>query len=243
MKKSTLETFIKKYNLNGSIESVKLTVKDNQLQTSAITGDKNLLASVKLSDFTGLEDIEIGLYDTAKLKQMLSVLKDDIEICTNTKNGKITSLQISDDSTTVQYVTADLSVIPQSPSIKKLPTFNVEIETSAEFISKFIKAKNALPDVDTFTLTMNKKGKLEMILGFNNINSNRITLNVVTKEGKDTVSKPISLNAKYLKDILTSNNECEISTLKVSDSGLATITFIKDNFESIYYLTEIKNVD
>ena len=130
MKKSTLETFIKKYNLNGSIESVKLIVKDKQLQTSAITDDKNLLASVKLSDFTALEDIEIGLYDTAKLKQMLSVLKDDIEICTNTKNGKITSLQISDDSTTVQYVTADLSVIAQSPSIKKLPTFNVEIETT-----------------------------------------------------------------------------------------------------------------
>jgi hypothetical protein len=243
MKKTILDTFIKKYNIGGNIESVKIVVKDKELITSAITDDKNVMAHVKVTDFTALDDIEIGIYDTAKLKQMIGVLGEDIEISTNTKNDKVTSLNFSDQSTNVQYVTSDLAVIPVAPNIKKIPDFNAEIELNNEFISKFIKAKNALSDVDTFTLTMNKKNKLEMIIGFTNTNSNKITLNVTAKEGKDKVSKPISFSAKYLKDILTSNNDCEGAVLRSSDLGLANISFTKDNFVSTYYLVEIKSVD
>jgi hypothetical protein len=243
MKKTILDTFIKKYNIGGNIESVKIVVKDKELITSAITDDKNVMAHVKVTDFTALDDIEIGIYDTAKLKQMIGVLGEDIEISTNTKNDKVTSLNFSDQSTNVQYVTSDLAVIPVAPNIKKIPDFNAEIELNNEFISKFIKAKNALSDVDTFTLTMNKKNKLEMVIGFTNTNSNKITLNVTAKEGKDKVSKPISFSAKYLKDILTSNNDCEGAVLRSSDLGLANISFTKDNFVSTYYLVEIKSVD
>jgi hypothetical protein len=243
MKKTILDTFIKKYNIGGNIESVKIVVKDKELITSAITDDKNVMAHVKVTDFTALDDIEIGIYDTAKLKQMIGVLGEDIEISTNTKNDKVTSLNFSDQSTNVQYVTSDLAVIPVAPNIKKIPDFNAEIELNNEFISKFIKAKNALSDVDTFTLTMNKKNKLEMIIGFTNTNSNKITLNITAKEGKDKVSKPISFSAKYLKDILTSNNDCEGAVLRSSDLGLANISFTKDNFVSTYYLVEIKSVD
>jgi len=243
MKKTILDTFIKKYNIGGNIESVKIVVKDKELITSAITDDKNVMAHVKVTDFTALDDIEIGIYDTAKLKQMIGVLGEDIEISTNTKNDKVTSLNFSDQSTNVQYVTSDLAVIPVAPNIKKIPDFNAEIELNNEFISKFIKAKNALSDVDTFTLTMNKKNKLEMVIGFTNTNSNKITLNITAKEGKDKVSKPISFSAKYLKDILTSNNDCEGAVLRSSDLGLANISFTKDNFVSTYYLVEIKSVD
>jgi hypothetical protein len=245
MKKSTLETFIKKYNLNGNVESVKLVVDDTdkKLRTAAITDDKNLLIDVVLSDVSGIDASQIGIYDTAQLKQMLSVLGEDINIKINNKADKVMSLTISDDTTEIQYVTADLDIIAVSPALKKLPDFNVEIDFTSDFISKFIKAKNALSDIDTFTLMMNKKKKLEMAIGHSKINSNKITLNVVTKNDKDTVANPISFSAKYLKEILTSNSDCDGAVLKVSDSGLANISFTKDNFASNYYLIEIKNVD
>jgi hypothetical protein len=245
MKKSILETFIKKYNLNGNIEHVKLVVDgtQKQLRTSSITEDKNAIADVKLNDFTALDAMEIGIYDTATLKQMLGVLGDEIEITANTKNDKITSLTFSDESTQIQYVTADLVVIPKSPSMKKIPEINVEIEVNNAFITKFIRSKNALPDVDKFTLCMSKKNKLEMVVGHGKNNTNRITLSVTTLNNKESVSKSLSFSATYLKEILTSNNECESAILKVSDSGLATIEFVNGNFISSYYLIEIKDIN
>jgi hypothetical protein len=242
MKKQILETFIKKYSLGGNIESVKWIISNKEFKTTAATCDKSVLIDVKLSDFTDMSDAEIGIYDTPRLKQMLGVLGDEITVSTNTNiNNKIISLSLVDTDTEVQYVTADLSVIPPSFSLKKLPPFNVEIELNEDFIAKFIKAKNALSDVDTFTLAMNKKNVLEFIIGYSNINSNKIRLDVKTADGLATVAKPISFSAKYLKDILVSNNDCESSILKVSDSGLATLSFNKDNFSSTYYLVESTN--
>ena len=246
MNKSTLETFIKKYNLNGNVEQVKIVVDDaeKKLKTSAITDDRNVLIDVSLGEFTEMTSAQIGVYDTAQLKQMLAVLSENITVKTNTKADKVTSITLGDDTTEVQYVTADLDIIAPAPALKKLPDFNAEIDFSETFISKFIKAKNALSDVETFTLTMNKKKKLEMVIGqVGKNNTNKITLDVATKDGKDSVSKAISFSAKYLKEILTSNNDCDSAVLKVSDAGLACISFSKDNFVATYYLVEIKNVD
>lgn len=246
MNKSTLDTFIKKYNLNGNVESVKIIINDTEktLKTSAVSEDRNVVINVSIKDFTELETAEIGIYNTAKLKQMLSVLSEDITVKPNIKNDKITSLSFSDTDTQVQYATADSDIIASPKTLKRLPDFNVEIDFNENFINKFIKSKNALSDIDNFTLTMNKKKKLEMVIGENSkSNTNKIILDVPTKNGKDTVSKPISFSAKYLKEILTSNNDCDNAVLKVSDEGMASITFEKDNFESVYYLLEIKNVD
>lgn len=247
MKKQILEQFIRKYSLNGTIESVKLTVdaKKTLLSTNTITEEKNVLVDVKYNKFDAItDDCELGIHDTSKLKSMLGVLGEDVTLELNKKtDGKITSIVFNDTSTDVQFVTADLSVIPAAPTLKKLPVFNVEIELNADFIAKFSKAKNALPDVETYTLMMNKKGVLEMILGYSTLNSNRIKLNVKTINGKDKLGKTINFNAKYLKEILSANNDCDNAVLKVSDAGLATISFSGSDFDSTYYMVEIKSVD
>ena len=48
MKKQTLNSFIDKYSLNGTIESVKWVVDNNekQIKTSSISDDKNVLSFV-----------------------------------------------------------------------------------------------------------------------------------------------------------------------------------------------------
>lgn len=241
MKKEVLELFLKKFNLNGNIDSVKWVVdsKEKQLRTSALTEDRNVMADVKLNNFTDLVDATIGIYNTAQLKQMLNVLGDEIKMELNVTNDKVTSITFSDDLTKIQYVTADLSVIPSGITLKKIPPFNVEIDFNQEFINKFVRAKNALSDINIFTLLM-RDNKLELVIGQSNINSNKITLGLVTKNGKDSVTKPISFNAMYLKEILVSNNDCDSAVLKVSDAGLATIAFTKNDFVSEYYLVEVK---
>ena len=246
MKKQILEQFIKKYSLNGTIESVKLNVdsKTTTLSTNTITEEKNVLIDVKYNKFDAItDDSVLGIHNTSKLKTMLGVLGDEITLSLNKNATKVTSVVFSDSTTDVQFVTADLSVIPDSPKIKKLPDFNVEIELNNEFVTKFTKAKNALSDVDTFTLLMNKKNVLELVLGYSSLNSNRIKLGVTTLNGKDAVGKVINFNAKYLKEILAANSDCDNSVLKISDSGLAMVTFINSEFESTYYLVEIKSED
>jgi len=245
MKKQTINTFIDKYSLNGTIESVKWVVDNanKQIKTASISDDKNVLSFVVIKDSAGLNDAEIGINDTAKLKKLLSVLNDEVNISFNTREDKIVSLSLTGESTDVQYVTADLSVIPKVPELKKLPPFNLEIPLTKEFVTTFVKAKNALSDVDTLTFTKDKKDKIKLVLGFSSVNSNRINIDFKAVEGKDTLSKTIHFSAKHLKEILTSNSDCENAVLKISDAGIAHVEFNNDTFNSSYYLVEIKNVD
>jgi hypothetical protein len=246
MKKSLFETFIKKYTLNGSVETVKLVINnaDKYIEVFGISDTRTLISNVKLSEFTDLTSAEIGIYESSKLIHMLKVLGEDITVSINKNDDdtKIISLLFADDTSEVKFVTADLDVIPKA-GIKTLPDFNIEIELNEAFISKFIKAKNALNDVESFTILMNKKkNKLELAIGHGKTNTNKITLDVVTKPGKDIIVEPISFNAQHLKDIIVSNDH-EESVLKISEAGLAAITFNKNNFFSNYYLSKIKNVD
>ncbi len=245
MKKQTLNSFIDKYSLNGTIESVKWVVDNNdkQIKTSSISDDKNVLSFVVIKDTAGLDNAELGVNDTTKLKKLLNVLGEEVNIAFNKREEKIVSLSISGEQTDVQYVTADLSVIPNVPALKKLPPFNLEIPLSKEFVSTFVKAKSALSDVDTLTFIKDKKDKIKLVIGYSNVNSNRINIDVKPTEGKDTLGKTLHFSAKYLKEILTSNSDCENAVLKVSDAGLAHVEFNNDTFNSNYYLVEIKNVD
>ena len=69
MNKITLDTFIQKYNLGGSINSVKWESKGNKLVTKFVTPDKSLLGEVVVDKF-GFEDAELGIYQTDQLQKL-----------------------------------------------------------------------------------------------------------------------------------------------------------------------------
>jgi hypothetical protein len=247
MKKNTLTSFINKYSLNGNIESVRWVVdsNENKIKTSSISYERDVLCFVEIKDSFGLESHEIGVNDTIKLQKLLGVLGDSLNVTYNKTNDKITSLGFESNTLNVHYVTADISVIPNVPNLKSLPEFNLEIPLTKEFVSKFVKSKNALSEVDTFTLTKPKKvgGKIKLVIGYSSVNTNRISMDVDTDPAKNTLEKDIKFSAKYLKEILTSNSECENAVLKVSDGGLAHVRFETDEFECNYYLVKIENID
>jgi len=237
MEKQSLNRFVSKYNLAGLVESVKWESKDGSLNTSFISDDKSVLGSVTMKEFEGT-NATFGVYDTSKLTKMLSVLGNDVEFSINDIDGKPVSLKFKDGSTSVNYMLADLSVIPNVPDLKQLPDFDVEIKLDSNFINKFIKAKGALADENNFTFLC-KDGKSQIILGYSNINTNRIVIDVDANCSGEI--QPISFSATYLKEILVANREATDATLKISSQGLSHIHFEIDNYESNYYLVEIQS--
>ena len=238
MEKTRINRFISKYNLAGLVESVKWESKEGSLSTNFISDDKSVLGTVTLSEFD-FEDSTFGVYDTTKLTKMLSVLSDDVDFDITKTEDKAISLKFKDGSTSVNYMLADLSVIPNVPDLKQLPDFNITIKLDDTFINRFIRAKSALPDENNFTFTC-KKGNGSIILGHSNINTNRINIDVDCTCSTDKVD-PISFSATYLKEILVANKEATDATLKISSQGLAHISFSIDNYESNYYLVEIQS--
>lgn len=237
MEKSKLNRFVQKYNLAGLVESVKWETKENSLTTSFISDDKSVLGKVTMTNF-GYNDTTFGVYDTSKLTKMLSVLGESIDFDISDIDGKPVSLKFKDGSTSINYMLADLSVIPNVPDLKSLPNFNIKIKLDENFITKFIRAKSALVDENNFTF-VSKDGKCHIVLGHSNINTNRISIEVDCEcEGS---IDPISFSANFLKEILVANKEAKDAILEISSQGLSHIHFEIDEYTTDYYLVQIAN--
>jgi len=239
MQKSILERFISKYNLNGAAESVSWTTDGTSLNTQFISDDKNVLGVISTSEM-GFEEGEYAIFDTTVLRGMIGVLDEDIEIVVNKSKGNAKSLGLRDTAAAkVTFVLAEPSVIPVVPDVKALPEFVMEIALYNKFMSTFVKCKNALPDVETFTV-VTEDGKTQIILGYSAAqNTNKVAFGVELQEGEG-LDRGVSFSARYLKDILLANKEARGGTMKVSDKGLSYVSFDIDGFKVEYYLVEIK---
>ena len=237
MNKNNLLKFIQKYSLGGLIESVAWNAEGTKLSVRFISDDKTLLGEVEFNAYTSTP-MNVGIYTTSLLKNMIGVLDNDLTLKVDKAGDKSVSLKLSSEETETSYQLADLGVIPPVPDLKQLPDFNIDIEMASTMIDKFIKAKGALSDVDTFTV-FTEGGDLKMAIGYSSISTNRVTFTAT--KSYDAVVKPISFSAKYLKEILTANKEATSAKLKVSTDGLANVQFQIDDFVCKYYLVEISN--
>jgi hypothetical protein len=238
MEKSRLMNFISKYHLNGLVQSVAWN-SNGSLSTRFISDDKSVVGEVQMNTFNGTKS-SLGVYNTDLLVKLLGVLGTDINFNVNLAQDKAFSLTLDDNSTTVNYMLADMAVIPPTPELKQLPPFQVTIKLTKEFIDKFIRAKGALPEIEHFTLVKNQKlNKYQVVLGHSNLNSNRISLDIDCEVTEDI--EPISFSAKYFREILAANKDLNGGTLAVSSEGLAKAEFEIDGFESRYFLVRMEN--
>tara|TARA_R100000008_G_scaffold86113_1_gene77957 strand:- start:198 stop:917 length:720 start_codon:yes stop_codon:yes gene_type:complete len=239
MQKSKLDKFIQKYNLGGNVNQVKWKSKDNKLSTSFVTTDKSLMGNVSVNNFT-FEDVELGVYTTDQLMKLLNVLGDDIKLNVTRFGDKSVSLKVENGSVSFDYTLSDLSIIPDTPSLKRLPDFGTKIKVDTKFINTFIKGKGALPETETFTI-VNEGGQVSIVIGYSSTNTNRVNIPVETET--NNLDEPISFNANLFKDVLVANRECSSATLEVSNDGLARINFKIDDYDSTYHIVATQGVD
>jgi len=238
MQKTKLDRFIQKYNLNGNVNSVKWTSKDDTLATTFVTSDKSLMGSVTV-DNVQFDEGDVGVYTTDLLQKLLGVLGDDVTLNVSKFGDKAVSLKVQNGTVSVDYTLSDLSVIPDPPTLKRVPEFQTNIKIDSHFIETFIKGKSALSDAETFTLTTGDE--TQIVIGYASTNTNRVNIPVETTT--NGLTDNISFNANLFRDVLSANKECTSAVLEVSNDGLLRVNFKVDDYDSTYYLVATQGVD
>ena len=238
MQKTKLDRFIQKYNLNGNVNSVKWTSKDDTLATTFVTSDKSLMGSVTV-DNVQFDEGDVGIYTTDLLQKLLGVLGDDVTLNVSKFGDKAVSLKVQNGTVSIDYTLSDLSVIPDPPTLKRVPEFQTNIKIDSHFIETFIKGKSALSDAETFTLITGDE--TQVVIGYASTNTNRVNIPVETTT--NGLTDNISFNANLFRDVLSANKECTSAVLEVSNDGLLRVNFKVDDYDSTYYLVATQGVD
>ena len=240
MKKETLETFIRRYTLGNLIPKVKwkYSAKDKTLHTRALADNRCFIADVVMTDFTELgdNDVVICIGDTEKVKAMMSPFDEDINIAINKNGDRVLGFTLSDADCESYCTAADPTAIDPVPkNLQEIPEYHVVIPLTEDFLTKFMKARSALDDVDTFSVGMNKKGIFEMVVGYTTANSNRIRIAPQCAPDKNKIDAALSFPIKNLAAIFKANSDITDGVLSINSGGIIRVYFKNEKYTCSYY--------
>ena len=235
MEKSKLQSFINRYYLAGNCEAVTVKANGQSVDCELIDVDQTVVGKVKWKIDPFMSG-ELGINHTGALTKMLSAVGEKLDIEVQDAQGKNYAMKIKEGSTTMTFMLADTSVIPAVPTINAEPEYEVAIDINDDFVNKFIKAKNALPDAKNFAVQV-QNGKIKFIINYTTINSDNVTFEL---DGTANELSPICFSADKLKEVLTANKG-DKGTMHVSSNGLARIDFTGTDFDSNYWLVQLQN--
>ena len=240
MKKEVLETFIRRYTLGGEINKVKwkYTVADKTLHTRAAADNRSFVADVIMQDFTdfGTDDLIICIGDTEKVKGMMSPFGEDINVAINKQGDRILGFTVSDTDCESYCSAADpTSIDPVAKNLQDIPEYHVVIPLTDEFLDKFLKARTALKDVDSFSAGMNKKGIFEVVIGYATSNSNRIRIAPATDPTKNKLDAALAFPIAYIAEVFKANHDISGGTLSINNGGIVRLYFKSDKYTCTYY--------
>jgi hypothetical protein len=236
MEKSKLQSFISRYYLAGNCEAVILKENEKGVGCELIDIDQTVVGKIQWMTEPFMKGT-LGINHTGALIKMLSALGENISIDVKDAAGKNYAMTISEGSTKATFMLADTTVIPSVPTISAEPDYQIQIAVNEEFISKFIKAKNALPDAKNFAVQV-KGGVIKFIINYTTVNSDNISFEVGTTTNGDM--DPVCFSADKLKEVLVANRG-DAGQLHVSPDGLSRIDFVGSDFESSYWLVMLQN--
>jgi hypothetical protein len=239
MKKETFIRFIDKYSLGGNIETVKWKVISDKkiLMTRGELNSKSFTMEVILKNFTEIsDDIQIPIGNTQKVKMMLSPFDEDIALKLNKNGDRLLGFFISDENCESYCSAADPSVIPPvAKDLGETKAYDVEIPLSVDFVTRFLKAKAALQDIEEFTVRMNKQSQVEFVLGYPIANSNRISIAAPTVDKKSSFDGSFRFPSINIVEVLRSNKEIENAKLFISSFGVIKLQYSNEQFDSTYW--------
>ena len=229
--KKVISNIVSKYSLGNHIEQVKWVIEDKKLNINFINDSKNLVGFIKYDKDIGLKDGNYGIFNTSQLIKCLNILDGDILVEANTSR-----LNLADTNYEIKFSLADPAVIPSVPSITNPSQFSVSFDINNEFITRFVKSKDALSELDTFTVET-RDGftgeELVFTVGTNITNTIEFAVEAKINESFD----PVPFDSNLLKEILKANRDYDSGEIRISKNGLLDAHFkCEDELNTGYYL-------
>ena len=213
--KKVISDIVSKYSLGNNIEKVKWVITDDKFTINFINDSKNLVGYVEYRKDIGLKKGDYGIFNTSQLIKCLNILDGDILVDATTSK-----LNLADTNYDIKFNLADPAVIPNVPSIDDSDEWSISFSISDEFITRFVKSKDALSELDTFTVKT-REGftgeELVFTVGTNITNTIEFTVeNETINESFDEVP----FDSNLLKEILKANRTYHSGEIRINKKGL-----------------------
>ena len=230
--KKVISDIVSKYSLGNNIEKVKWIVTDEGITIKFINDSKNLVGSIEYQKEIGLKKGDYGIFNTSQLIKCLNILDGDILI-----DATSSKLNIADTNYDIRFNLADPAVIPNVPDVSNTDQPSTSFYVNDEFITRFVKSKDALNELETFTIET-REGlngeELVFTVGTNITNTIEFTVeNATINESFD----PVPFDSNLMKEILKANKDYQDGEIHINKNGLLDAHFgCSNNLFTNYYL-------
>ena len=230
--KKVISDIVSKYSLGNNIEKVKWVITDEKFIIHFINDSKNLVGYVDYRKEIGLKPGDYGIFNTSQLIKCLNILDGDILVDATTSK-----LNMADTNYDIKFNLADPAVIPNVPDVSNnSDEWSVTFDVNDEFITRFVKSKDALSELETFTIET-REGftgeELVFTVGTNITNTIEITVESTINESFGA----IPFNSNLMKEILKANKDYHTGEIRINKKGLLDAHFnCGDDLYTGYYL-------
>jgi hypothetical protein len=236
--KKVISDIVSKYSLGNSIEKVKWVITDEKLIIHFINDSKNLVGYVDYKKNIGLKPGDYGIFNTSQLVKCLNILDGDILVDATTSK-----LNMADTSYEIKFGLADPAVIPDVPDVSSnVDDWNATFQANDEFITRFVKSKDALSELDIFTIET-REGftgeELVFTVGTNITNTIEFTVDNATINES---FGPVPFDSNLMKEILKANRDYHTGEIRINKKGLLDAHFhCGDDLYTGYYLVRLQD--
>ena len=241
--KKVLSEIVSKYSLGGHVEKVKWVVNEDNIIIKFINDSKTLVGEIIYNNIVkGLKKGDYGIFNTSQLIKCLNILDGDILIETKSQNGLASKLKLADTSYDVKFSLADPAVIPKVPQVTDSGQPSASFEMTDEFITRFVKSKDALNDLPSFTIET-REGMVgdELVFTIGSDITNTIQFKIDERSEINEEFKSISFDSNLFKEILKANKNYESGVVHINKKGLIQLQFdYNDDFNTNYYLVRLQ---
>ena len=236
--KKVISDIVSKYSLGNSIEKVKWVITDEKFIIHFINDSKNLVGYVDYRKNIGLKPGDYGIFNTSQLVKCLNILDGDILVDATTSK-----LNMADTSYEIKFNLADPAVIPDVPDVSSnVDDWNATFQANDEFITRFVKSKDALSELDIFTIET-REGftgeELVFTVGTNITN----TIEFIVENATINESfGPVPFDSNLMKEILKANRDYHTGEIRINKKGLLDAHFhCGDDLYTGYYLVRLQD--
>ena len=244
--KKVISDVISQYSLGGEIEKVKWQITDDELYISFKNGSKTIAGEIKHPGNLGLKKGTYGIYDTSKLTKCLNILDGELLIEAKIVNDIPSILNIADTNYEIRFNLASAGAI-EDTDVNKIKTPEEEsasFDITDEFITRFVKSKNALSDIEKFTIETREGFSGDELVFTIGTELRGSTIEFTMDATVSKPFKPLPFSAESFKEILKANKSYESGKLTIYNEGFIVINFDFENETTTkYFIIRLQDVN